>query len=304
MRQEVSLSSALRVDVTLMPEIRDWMPHGTRTVFIVVDVIRATTTLSMLFERGCRRVLIAPDIPSARAARDRAAADPARGLPPLLAGEAGGLAPAGFDFGNSPAEIATREVTGRDVIFATTNGTRALRACVGGGAILAGALRNSRAVAAAALTASLGLSSTAPIAPTYTTCPSPIPEHASAAASEAAPTDEPAPDIVVVCAARGQRPAYDDTLCAGLLVRELSRQLAALGRSVGYGDGALIALALANESDIHHSLRELLARSGAGAATRRVGLEGDLEWCAALDVAEVVPRVIGTEENLLVMATI
>ena len=43
------------------------------------------------------------------------------------------------------------------------------------------------------------------------------------------------------------------------------------------------------------------ACSFAAAAIRRVGLAGDLAWCADVDVAAVVPRVTGVEAGLLVV---
>src|SRR5581483_5165906 len=103
-------------------------------------VIRATTTLTVLLDGGCARVLVADGIP---AGRTFAAASPGAYL---LAGEVGGLRPPGFDFGNSPVELASADLNGRAVVFSTTNGTRALHACRGAGAILAGALRNAQAV--------------------------------------------------------------------------------------------------------------------------------------------------------------
>ena len=53
-----------------------------------------------------------------------AAAEPGRFL---LCGEAYGLAPRGFDYGDSASEFAELDVRGRRVILSTTNGTKALR---------------------------------------------------------------------------------------------------------------------------------------------------------------------------------
>lgn len=111
----------------------------------VIDVVRATTTLLLLAERGARRCFVVPTLP---AARDLAARTGA-----LLAGEEHGLKPAGFAFGNSPHEIAQADVAGREFVLATTNGTRALVAAqaAGAGTIAVAALRNAGAVALHAL---------------------------------------------------------------------------------------------------------------------------------------------------------
>src|SRR5207247_1190946 len=71
----------------------------------------------------------------------------------LLAGEQGGLAPAGFDFGNSPVAFAAAALAGRRVVFATTNGTRAMHMAREASLVLLGCLRNRSAVAREALSA-------------------------------------------------------------------------------------------------------------------------------------------------------
>ena len=90
------------------------VPAG--VVVVVVDVIRAFTTAAIAFEGGASELVCAPSVPAARGLR----------RDELLVGEVGGLRPAGFDFGNSPAELAGARLKGRRLIHATTNGTRGL----------------------------------------------------------------------------------------------------------------------------------------------------------------------------------
>jgi len=151
-------------------------------VCIVVDVIRASTTLVTIIERGARRVFIAGDIASAR--RAAAAHEDA-----VLAGEVEGLAPPGFDYGNSPVELSRAPLAGRSVIFVTTNGTAALRAIRSADPMLVGALRNGAAVSREAWEAS-----------------------------------RPAGrDITIVCAGREGAFGLDDAYCAGYLVQCLQQ---------------------------------------------------------------------------------
>lgn len=287
----------LSVDVALVPSFlpRD-AAHRAGTVYIVVDVIRATTTLSVLFERGCRRVLVASGIEAARRARE----DAAPGA--LLAGEAGGLAPAGFDFGNSPRELAAAAIAGRELIFATTNGTRALRACLGGRAILAGAFRNADAVAARAVAAAL-VNASGPNAPDATLRPEPAHTNSDTGASEA-DLGEARPDIVIVCSGRGDLPAYDDTLCAGYLVQRLVARADKVGASMTLCEGARIARACAHVALSSGTIRDALSVADAARAIERVGLGDDLQSCADLDASTVVPAVTGIESpgDLIVVA--
>ncbi|MCS7002294.1 MAG: 2-phosphosulfolactate phosphatase, partial [Dehalococcoidia bacterium] len=71
----------------------------------------------------------------------------------LLVGEEHSLRPDGFAFGNSPVDVADARTRGASVIMATTNGTRAIRACHAARAILIGALVNRTAVMREALAA-------------------------------------------------------------------------------------------------------------------------------------------------------
>src|SRR5207248_2499371 len=78
------------------------------------------------------------------AARALAASLP---TPALLCGELGGLPPSGFDYGNSPTEMAGLALEGRPVVLATSNGTRALAALALAPAVLVGCFLNAAAVA-------------------------------------------------------------------------------------------------------------------------------------------------------------
>jgi 2-phosphosulfolactate phosphatase len=271
------------------------MPLPERTVYIVVDVVRATTTLTTQLEYGARRVYVAPSIAAARMARQALESSA------LLAGEVGGVAPVGFDLGNSPAECAHADLAGRDIVFATTNGTCALLACAGGATVLAGALRNAGAVAACALDTAVRLGASG----------SPGAERVrytgtgatDDAASEAfvSPNHRARAAVVVVCSGRGGLPAYDDTLCAGMIATRVQAAAHRTGRVVRLGEGASIALAAAGEAQRAGVLAALKA-SDAGRAVVEVGLSADLDWCAASNTTDVVPQVTGTtSEGLLVV---
>jgi 2-phosphosulfolactate phosphatase len=252
------------LNVALVPAFVESDPdRRAGAVYVVVDVIRATTTLAVAFDKGCRRVLLAPDIETAL---ERARREPGRFL---LGGEREGVAPPGFDLGNSPAEYAHADLAGHDLLFVTTNGTRALSTCIGGSAIFAGSYRNAEAVTKAAIQSALSA------------------EIAS---------------IVIVCAGRENQPAYDDTLCAGYLARKVAHRLEGVGFAVEMESGARIAAELSDAAMASATpRRERLAGSGAGRAVTRIGLEGDLNWCAAIDESGAAPYVAGVEDGLLVL---
>lgn len=91
-----------------------------RTV-VVIDVLRASSTIVTALQHGARAVVPVQDMVEASKI--------AQNLDPsvyLLGGERGGKKIDGYHLGNSPAEYEESVVEGRDVILNTTNGTKAL----------------------------------------------------------------------------------------------------------------------------------------------------------------------------------
>jgi len=104
---------------------------------VVVDAFRASTTIAVLVSKGARVIPVV----SIEQARSYAGAD-------FRAGERGSARVAGFDFGNSPTEIAEAEVSpGSTVVLSTTNGTRVIEASRGASTILTGAFVNASSLA-------------------------------------------------------------------------------------------------------------------------------------------------------------
>ena len=111
-------------------------------VAIVVDVLRATSTIAQALAVGWPRILCCPGVDEARAVR----AELGEGL---LAGEREARRIAGFDLGASPREFL--HPRDEPLILSTTNGTRAiLSAAASCGEVLVGSLLNLGAVAEAA----------------------------------------------------------------------------------------------------------------------------------------------------------
>lgn len=121
------------------------LPAGgcTGGIAVVIDVLRASTTMITALAHGAACVVPVADVVEAR----RLASE--TGPAALLGGERGGVRIPGFDLGNSPLEYVAGRVAGRTIVITTTNGTAALAAARGAREILIGALVNRSAVAAA-----------------------------------------------------------------------------------------------------------------------------------------------------------
>jgi 2-phosphosulfolactate phosphatase len=90
-------------------------------IAVVVDVLRATSTIVTALHNGCRTVIPVKEVEEAFAAAAGFSVDEV-----ILGGEREGKPVPGFHFGNSPQEYARDAVAGKVVISTTTNGTRAL----------------------------------------------------------------------------------------------------------------------------------------------------------------------------------
>jgi 2-phosphosulfolactate phosphatase len=109
---------------------------------VVVDVLRATSTIAQALAAGYRRVLCCAEVEEARALRERIGEG-------VLAGERRAAAIEGFDLGNSPREFVTPR--GETLILTTTNGTRAIvTAAAHADTVFVGSLLNLESVVAAA----------------------------------------------------------------------------------------------------------------------------------------------------------
>ncbi len=108
---------------------------------VVVDVLRASTTITYALSAGAREVIICTDIHEARRI---ASTLPAKHV--LLAGERDGRPIEGFDLGNSPREYIPEKVAGRTIVFTTSHGTQALAKVRSARQIFVGALVNAQAL--------------------------------------------------------------------------------------------------------------------------------------------------------------
>jgi 2-phosphosulfolactate phosphatase len=106
---------------------------------VVVDVLRATTTLTVALANGARGVEPTATPEEALALR---AARPGS----LACGERDGRIVPGFDLGNSPFEYTRERVAGRGLVFASTNGSQAMIAAGGARRLVLAAFVNAAAV--------------------------------------------------------------------------------------------------------------------------------------------------------------
>ncbi len=129
------------IDVALIPsEIDTSSPMLEGKTVVVIDVLRATTTIVTALSNGCERVIGVETLKKAKSLSlelDK---------PFLLCGERKGSPPIGFDLGNSPIEYSVERIRGKTVILTTTNGTKALASACKGEKVICAAFVNVSAV--------------------------------------------------------------------------------------------------------------------------------------------------------------
>jgi 2-phosphosulfolactate phosphatase len=110
-------------------------------VVVVIDVLRATTVIVHALTHGARAVVPAASIDEARSLASRWPVGER-----LLGGERHGVTIEGFNLDNSPYSYTPDVVSGKTIVFTTTNGTRAMRWASQADEILVGAFTNLTAI--------------------------------------------------------------------------------------------------------------------------------------------------------------
>ncbi len=108
---------------------------------IVIDVLRATSTMVTALEYGCSSIVPVETVYQAKHMQ---------GEGDLLGGERFGKKISGFDLGNSPLEYVFPDIQGKRIIMTTTNGTRAIYKAQKAAHVIAGSMLNAASCAKAA----------------------------------------------------------------------------------------------------------------------------------------------------------
>jgi 2-phosphosulfolactate phosphatase len=242
---------------------------------VVIDAIRATTTIVTALSAGCREVL---PFRTPEEVREEAARRPAGSV--VTAGERKGVRIPGLDLNNSPSVMTVDRVGGRSLLLTTTNGTQTIHDCLAAETILVAALPNRRAVAARA--AALGRRLVIVSAGTVGTvsCEDTL---VAGAVIEA---------LVEECGMRNAECGVKE---------EQGPEVGAVSSSTPHSalptphwhleDSARVALAAWRGS--RHDLPAIFRQTWGGAFIANLGLQADLDVCTQIDSTDIVPVVRG-----------
>lgn len=110
----------IRVQVELTPAQLDEMQLKDKNI-VVIDVLRASTTIAVALKNGAKEIIPVGNIESAVKVSGSLFGDVT-----LRAGERNAKMIEGFNLGNSPGEYKEELVRGKSIIFLTTNGSGAM----------------------------------------------------------------------------------------------------------------------------------------------------------------------------------
>lgn len=178
----------------------------------------------------------------------------------LLAGERGGAQVEGFDLGNSPLDHTVDRSHGRHLFMSTTNGTRCLQRIQDAPTVITAALTTRQAVVDFLI------------------------EH------------QPEQVWLVGSGWEGTY-SLEDTVCAGAIAHRLAQQQGQDLKDIVGNDATIAAVSLYQQWQ--DSLFELISCATHGQRLLRLSKEADLQYCAQLDVLDLVP--VQSEPGVLVL---
>jgi 2-phosphosulfolactate phosphatase len=222
---------------------------------VVIDVLRSATTIVHALAAGAEEVVPCLEVADALALAEKWPANEV-----LLGGERNGLPIEGFQLGNSPEEYTPERVSGKTVIFTSTNGTRAMNHARCADEIIIAAFVNASAVARRLLDRQ---------------------------------------QVHILCSGSNGQIAQDDVLLAGMLVERISRQGGLTyeqnAQAITAREQWLAAFAVPQAMGLEPLEPERLAaelrKSLGGQKLTALGLQDDILAAAQFDRFDIVPRL-------------
>lgn len=242
----------MRLFVHYLPQFVGESELAASTV-IVVDLLRASSTICQALKSGARCVVPLLEVDETLRRAERIGREQV-----ILGGERGGQIIPGFDLGNSPPDYSPESVFGRQVLFTTTNGTRALHHARLAKEVLIGAALNRATVVEAV---------------------------------------RGAEEVHILCAGTGGVVTREDILAAGAIANRLGEILSAQKPETNeWADAAerewqeLLAVARASGRSPSEQLALELRETPGGKNLLAVGYDDDLKFCSRLDALDVLPE--------------
>jgi len=107
------------------------------SIVVIIDILRATSAICTAFENGSESIIPVATVSEAKAYKEKGY---------LVAAERDGYVLDFADFGNSPFNFTPEKVSGRTIVYSTTNGTGIIKMAASAGYIVIGSFLNISAL--------------------------------------------------------------------------------------------------------------------------------------------------------------
>jgi len=104
------------IEVAFSPQLFNLFDHKGKVV-VVVDILRATSVITTMFQNGVKEIIPVRDLEEAKRRKEEGF---------LVVAERDGKKLDFADFGNSPFYFTPETVSGKTIVYSTTNGTNAI----------------------------------------------------------------------------------------------------------------------------------------------------------------------------------
>ncbi len=126
-----------KVEVCFSPALYPYLEKGDDTITVVIDVLRATTSICTAFDYGVKEIIPVNSIEAAMIHKENGH---------LVAAERDGIKPAFADFSNSAFDFMNDAIAGKSIYYTTTNGTMAIELATGAGKVAIASFLNIPAI--------------------------------------------------------------------------------------------------------------------------------------------------------------
>ncbi len=243
----------MKIDAFLTPYFPESENMFNDTIVIMIDVLRASTTITAALFNSAKEVIPSESLDKAVKIFNSLSRDVR-----FLGGERNGIKPDGFDAGNSPFEYTEQAVKGKNVILTTTNGTRTFIKAKSAKYRIIGAFVNLNAILDFIF-----------------------------AEIDNNEIEFEKNKVIILCSGTNGRLSYEDTICAGAFINSIYNRY--LHKVVNISDTAEVARYLFNFHSAN--LKEFLKTREHAKYLQKIGFERDIELSLTYDVYPVVPLV-------------
>lgn len=127
----------MKVEICFSPALYPYYTDNNDRIVVVVDIFRASTTMCAAFNNGVKSIIPVASIEEAQAYKAKS----------YLVGAERNVKRCDFaDFGNSPFDYTAEKVKDKEIVFTTTNGTRAIEAAADSLYLLIGSFSNLKVI--------------------------------------------------------------------------------------------------------------------------------------------------------------